>query len=235
MLTAARILHHRPASASSASSSSASSSSSSAAVPASLAHTAISRLLVSDQPMAAMFSVMYTLVAHVSTVLPAYFDAYGRREPRGTTHVPSSFLAGEPDVDYFTLLRRDEAAMRSFTRAMAISSRRVPVTGMYDMGPVLREAAAGAKKKRDVVWVDVGGGDGNTLRQFLSAYPGLRAEQCVVQDLEEVVNAAAEKQQRKQKADGDVLRGVRWVKMDFFREAPIKGQYLPPYLARYPA
>ncbi|KAK4235045.1 S-adenosyl-L-methionine-dependent methyltransferase [Achaetomium macrosporum] len=177
-----------------------------------LSHTPTSLLLFSGQPMAAMFSLMYTNVAHVSTILPTYFDLYGRTEPLGPAHIPTSYLAGHPEEDYFSLLKKDETALRDFNLAMRISSRRVPVTGMYDMSSVLQAARDG----RETVWVDIGGGDGHTVKEFLTAYPGLRSEQCVVQDLDEVVVAAREQHDPE-------LRGVRWMKMDFLHDAPLKG------------
>jgi hypothetical protein len=163
--------------------------------------------------MSAMFSLMYTNVTAVSTILPAYFDVYGRSEPLGPGHIPTSYLAGHPEEDYFSLLKKDEAALRNFGLAMRIASRRVPVTGMYDMTKVLLASREG----RETVWVDVGGGDGHTLKEFLSKYPGLKPEKCVVQDLEDVVAAAREQ-------DDEALKGVRWVGMDFMRESPVKGQ-----------
>ncbi|KAH6856912.1 S-adenosyl-L-methionine-dependent methyltransferase [Chaetomium sp. MPI-CAGE-AT-0009] len=200
MLTSSHILLHHPAS---------------PTHPAgpSLSHTPTSLLLISGQPMSAMFSLMYNHVAAVSTILPSYFDTYGRTEPLGPAHVPTSYLAGHPEEDYFSLLKKDEPALRNFGLAMRMTSKRVPVTGVYDMARVLRAAAAAG---RETVWVDVGGGDGHTVKEFLSEYPGLRAEQCVVQDMEEVVAAAREQ-------GDEVLRGVRWVGMDFFKEAPVKG------------
>jgi hypothetical protein len=171
--------------------------------------------------MAAMFSLMYTNVVQVSTVLPDYFDVYGRTEPLGPAHIPTSYLAGQPEQAYFSLLKKDEAALRDFNLAMRISTRRVPVTGVYDMTRVLQAAL---DTGRETVWVDVGGGDGHTLKEFLTAYPGLRPEQCVVQDLEEVVVAAREQ-------DDEELRGVRWIKMDFLHDAPVEGKFnsTPPF------
>ncbi|KAH6631485.1 O-methyltransferase-domain-containing protein [Chaetomium tenue] len=198
MLTSSHILLHHPTS---------------PTHPApSLSHTPISSLLISGQPMSAMFSLMYNHVTAVSTILPSYFDTYGRTEPTGPAHIPTSFLAGQPEQDFFSLLKKDDAALKNFGLAMRMTSKRVPVTGVYDMAGVLRAAEAG----RETVWVDVGGGDGHTVKQFLGEYPGLRAEQCVVQDLEEVVEAARGQ-------DDEVLRGVRWVGMDFFKEPPVEG------------
>ena len=200
MLTSSHILLHHPTSPTHPS--------------PSLSHTPISSLLVSGQPMSAMFALMYNHVTAVSTILPSYFDTYGRTEPLGPAHVPTSYLAGQPEEDFFGLLKKDDAALRNFGLAMRMTSKRVPVTGVYDMARVLRAAGEG----RETVWVDVGGGDGHTVKEFLREYPGLRAEQCVVQDMEEVVRAAREQ-------GDEVLRGVRWVGMDFFKEAPVEGEF----------
>jgi hypothetical protein len=170
-----------------------------------------------------MFTLLFSQVAHVSTVLPAYFDTYGRREPTGPAHIPTSFLAGQPEQDFFSLLKRDAVALASFGVAMRMTSGRVPVTGVYDMGWVLEKAGAGTGTAgRETVWVDVGGGDGHTVGEFLRVYGdgGLKAAQCVVQDLEEVVVAG----RRRAEAEEGVLRGVRWVGLDFLREAPVEGK-----------
>ena len=201
MLTSAHILRHHPPSP--------------PTIPTpSLSHTPTSLLLLPNQPMSAMFSLLYTNITHASTILPSYFDTYGRAEPLGPGHIPTSFLAGHPEEDYFSLLRRDPVVLKDFGVAMRMTSRRVPVTGVYDMTRVLELAA----ERESVVWVDVGGGDGHTVGEFLAAYPKLKEEQCVVHDLEEVVQAAREKGE-------EGLRGVRWVGMDFLKEAPVEGEF----------
>ncbi|KAL2129677.1 hypothetical protein VTI74DRAFT_7443 [Chaetomium olivicolor] len=204
MLTSSHVLSHQPPSTTNG--------------PPSLAHTPTSLLLRSGQPMSAMFSLMCTNVTDVSTILPSYFDAYGRTEPVGPGNIPTSYLAGHPEEDFFSLLKKDEKKLADFALAMQMTSKRVPVTGVYDMTRVLE---ASKESGRETVWVDVGGGDGHTVREFLRDYPGLRAEKCVVQDLEEVVVAAEREVQMEEREGG--LKGVRWVGMDFMREAPVKG------------
>lgn len=220
MLTSAHVLLHHPAS-----------SSTSQTSDPSLSHTATSALLRPGQPMSAMFSLMFNNVAAVSTILPAYFDVYGRAEPCGPAHIPTSYLAGHPEEDYFSLLKRDEVALRNFGVAMRMTSARVPVTAIDGLERVVGEvvrAHMGSRIKRgeggageeNTMWVDVGGGDGHTVRDFLVRFPSIRADYCVVQDLEEVV-ASAEKAGKRD----SYLKGVRWVAMDFLQEAPVTGMF----------
>ncbi|AEO55564.1 hypothetical protein MYCTH_2299528 [Thermothelomyces thermophilus ATCC 42464] len=69
-----------------------------------------------------MFSLMRNNVAAVSTILPSYFDVYGRTEPPGPEHVPTSYLAGRPEESFWSLLRKDETALRGFGVAMRTTS-----------------------------------------------------------------------------------------------------------------
>lgn len=183
--------------------------------PARLSHTPTSIALRSGQPMGAMFRLMFTNVVSTSTILPDYFSTYGRREPLGPSHIPTSFLAGRPELDYFTNLNRNPAAIDDFMLAMAIAHRNAPTTGMYDMSPILAAAAADPSRP---VWIDVGGGDGHTVAIFRRAHPALPAAQCLIQDLPEVCVQAS------QKASSDPeLTGVRWAPMDFHADPPVAG------------
>ncbi|KAK1831822.1 S-adenosyl-L-methionine-dependent methyltransferase [Podospora conica] len=203
MLTSSSVLHLVPASGPS--------------TPARLAHTPTSIALRSGQPMGAMFRLMFTNVVSTSTILPSYFDTYSRREPLGPSHIPTSFLAGHPELDYFSHLNRDPAATSDFMLAMAIAHRNAPTTGMYDMAPIL--AAAAAEPSRPV-WIDVGGGDGHTVAIFRRAFPALPGSQCIIQDLPEVCTQASQKADAA--ADPD-LDGVRWEPMDFHADPPVAG------------
>jgi hypothetical protein len=199
MLTSNAVLQHIPSTPSS---------------PSRLAHTPTSMLLRTGQPMGAMFKVMYTNVVEVSTILPPYFTTYGRREPLGPAHIPTSFLAGQPHLEYFEHLNQDPARISNFMLAMGITHRNVPTTGMYDMAPVLAAAAANPSRP---VWVDIGGGDGHTVKLFRNTY-NLPASQCIVQDLPDVITAA------KLTASSDPdLAEVLFLPMDFHRDAPLPG------------
>jgi len=207
MLTSSNILRHTPPS---------------GPGPAGVAHTPTSLMLRTDEPMGCMFRLMYTNINEVATVLPQYYDAYGRREPVGPAHIPTSFLAGQPELAYFDLLNRDPDRVRMFMRAMGVAHRRVPTTGMFDVDALL--LANQEDRDRDgaparIAWVDLGGGDGHTLKLFRAAHPALRSRRCVVQDLPEVLAAAKEAAKR----DEDLVEGVDWIPLDFHHEKPVEG------------
>ena len=190
-----------------------------------LHHTPVSLLLVSKHPMSAMFSLLHTNIVGVSESLPSYFDKYGRREPVGVNHLPITYHEGKPELKYFELVNEDPKRMNEFMKAMSITNTRVPSTGVYDMTTVLSSARTG----HETVWVDVGGGGGHTVKDFVREYghEGLKASQCVVHDLADVVEGA-----KKAAQDDDILKDVRFLPLDFHRESPIKGKpnQTPPML-----
>jgi hypothetical protein len=192
-----------------------------------IAHTPVSLMLRDDEPMGSMFKLMFTNIVETSTILPSYFEKYGRNEPSAINHIPTSFLAGEPELGFFEQLHKNPARAKNFMRAMAIPTRRTPTIGMYEPDWVVEKAAAEGQQSRPV-WVDVGGSKGHTLLLFLQAYPGLPASRCVVQDLPEVIESA-----RKSITD-EKLHEVQWVPMDFHHEPPVKGQSSPSCLS-FPA
>ncbi|KAK4161525.1 S-adenosyl-L-methionine-dependent methyltransferase [Cladorrhinum sp. PSN259] len=194
----------------------------------SVGHTPTSLLLRSAEPMAAMFGLMYTNIIEVSTILPSYFDTYGTKEPLGPSHVPTSFLAGQPELGYFEMLSKDEARMKGFMHAMSVTShRRVPVTGMYDMNQLFRRMETEDLEER-VVWVDVGGGEGHILKRFREEFPQLRKGRCVVVDLQGVVEEgkrkAGEEEERRKSSNPELLwHNVEFVAGDFMTEIPVRG------------
>lgn len=169
---------------------------------------------------------MYTNVVQVSTILPAYFDTYGRKEPVGPSHIPTSYLAGKPESGYFEVLEGDQEKLREFGRAMGMVSRRVPVTGMWDMNKLMKQMEREKGDKERVVWCDVGGGEGHVLRRFREEYPELSRRRCVVMDLKGVVEEARAKVEQEQKEKGDdVWKHVEFLEGDFMKsgDIPIKG------------
>lgn len=171
--------------------------------------------------MSSMFKLMYTNVVETSTILPSYFDTYDRKEPLQAGHIPTSFLAGQPSLEYFELLNQNPDKVKEFMHAMSIAHRRSPITGMYDLSWIVEQGAILEHEKNgQPIWVDIGGSNGSVIKTFREANPGLKAEWCVVQDLPEVVKEAEEA------AIGDEeLKGVKWLPLDFHREVPVKGGF----------
>lgn len=192
-----------------------------------LAHTPTSLMLLDKSPLASMFKLLHTNVVQTSAIMPSYFDTYGRKEPVGPGHIPTSFLAGQPSLPYFELLGQDQDKVKEFMHAMSITHRRSPITGMFDLKGIIETASRLESQQEEVcserekspAWVDIGGGDGSVVKTFRQANPGLKAEWCVVQDLPEVVEAAKEAA-----TNDDQLKGVQFLPMDFHKDAPVKGE-----------
>ncbi|EHA19292.1 hypothetical protein ASPNIDRAFT_178484, partial [Aspergillus niger ATCC 1015] len=68
--------------------------------------------------------------------------------------------------------------------------------------------------------VDVGGGKGQALKEILGAYPGIRSEQCVLFDVDDVIREAVAEAERD---DNETWRTVRKIPGSFFSEQPVKG------------
>ncbi|KAK4213068.1 S-adenosyl-L-methionine-dependent methyltransferase, partial [Rhypophila decipiens] len=189
----------------------------------SLAHTPTSLLLRSQSPLSSMFKLLHTNIVETSAIMPSYFDTYGRKEPVGPGHIPTSYLAGQPELAYFDLLNQDPQRVKEFTHAMSIQHRRSPITGMFDLTSVIAlaeqmEQSRKPQAEERPIWVDIGGSDGAVVKTFREKYPGLKPEWCVVQDLPQVVEAA-----REAAKDDALLKGVRFYPLDFHNEAPVEG------------
>ncbi len=152
------------------------------------------------------------MVVDSSTILPSYFEKYGRKEPVGPNHSPVCFFEGQPEKTFFELVSQDIERTKIFMRAMLMFGH-VPTTGMYNLSWVIKRAALDPQRQ---VWVDVGGSNGHSLKLFLEENPLLPPTQCVVQDLPEVVESA--------KLAGDKgLEGVQFLPLNFHTETPVKG------------
>ncbi|KAJ4404002.1 hypothetical protein N0V85_004959 [Neurospora sp. IMI 360204] len=176
-----------------------------------LYHTPTSLFLVSTHPMSAMFSFLHTNIVSVSASLPSYFDTYGRREPVGANHVPVTVHEKKPELKYFELVSQDPKRMAEFMKAMSITH--------------FIEGADPRAGRRETVWVDVGGGGGHSVKLFLREYgghDGLKGHQCVVHDLDVVVQEGARRAAAQQE-DDEMMKGVRFLPLDFHCQSPVKG------------
>ena len=88
----------------------------------------------------------------------------------------------------------------------------IPILGFYDFSQLATEDA------KRVLIVDVGGGQGQSLKARLTAFPELPSSKMVLQDLPHVIEQAV---------DSDTLpKDVIKMPHNFYDEQPVKGPYV---------
>jgi hypothetical protein len=176
----------------------------------SLAHTPMSRLLISPAAKASFrnhFEIL--LPAHLSSA-PGYYHKYGFKSPEDFKNVPFTFAHGAQDEGFFDLLVKDENKFKLFNDAMEIMA----VLGMKPLGSLFAFDKL-VSNEDGVALVDIGGGKGQMLKAIQEAYPHMKGK-LVLEDLKAVL-------------DGGVIvsEDVKLQTYDFFKEVqPIKGK--PP-------
>ncbi|KAI2613923.1 S-adenosyl-L-methionine-dependent methyltransferase [Hypoxylon fragiforme] len=161
----------------------------------------------------------------VLSSLPAYFDKYGSRLPKGKTEIPMSFAAGADGrlTPWEIFARQGKEHLEQFGFAMqAMPNYAWPFTGAYDFSWVEEYASADPER---LLIVDVGGSYGHALRANLVKYQGIPRSRCVVEDRSEMIPNI-----REAHAGDEVMRDVRKVAANFHDEQPVKGALI--YLIR---
>lgn len=146
---------------------------------------------------------------------PKYFEIYGRKEPQGLNHVPTTFAYGTPELSYYEMISRDPERMKAFMKAMAPLEEKMPIAGIYDFSWLVEKARDQSAAER-TMFVDVGGGKGTAIKAIHNEFPGLPLDRFVLQDREEVVAAMKE-------LDDPALKGVTPMVIDFHENQPVKG------------
>ncbi len=100
-------------------------------------------------------------------------------------------------------------------RAIAPLEESQPIAGIYDFGWVVAKAQAELDSKR-LLFVDVGGGKGQSIKAIHKENPGLPLSRYLLQDLAEVIETV-------KALDDPELREVQKMAIDFHREQPVKG------------
>lgn len=155
----------------------------------------------------------------VLSSLPAYFDKYGSRLPKGKTEIPMSFAAGADGrlTPWEIFARQGKEHLEQFGFAMqAMPNYAWPFTGAYDFSWVEEYASADPER---LLIVDVGGSYGHALRANLVKYQGIPRSRCVVEDRSEMIPNI-----REAHAGDEVMRDVRKVAANFHDEQPVKGK-----------
>ncbi|KAH6688484.1 O-methyltransferase [Plectosphaerella plurivora] len=187
-----------------------------------VAHTDKSRQITQTVPLRAMWQLMFNNSFMGSAIMPRYFAANGRREPRGPTNVPYTVAHLNPDKTFWEVLNADPYQMRVFMEAMTAVGKDVPlmgpITGLYDLSRLAAPAAASDPAR--TLLVDVGGGKGHAITALCSA-PGspLTTDRCVLQDVPPVIAAVSADTTTTSAA----LAGTTLQAIDFHKEQPVRG------------
>ncbi|OIW27605.1 S-adenosyl-L-methionine-dependent methyltransferase [Coniochaeta ligniaria NRRL 30616] len=192
--------------------------------PHRVAHTKKSEAYTTVAPLRAQLQMGFDEYMPPILAMPRYFDAYGLKEPTGKLHSVKAFAEGEPEISVTDLMNRHSKRVATMLLALSAMEKMYPHSGLYDFSWVAARAAESPGDRPLIV--DVGGGNGHTLRAIYNDTPGLPISRCVLEDLPEVIEVAKTTadngRQRPTTADKEVL-GARLVGMDFFKEQPVKG------------
>ena len=156
------------------------------------------------------FSAVFDEMASI-VLLRDYFKEKGMREPDGEaamTHNPDTWKHGMEGKTVFDVLEQDPERLQNFHMLMGMVEMLRPYTGFYDYGKFATEDGR-------VAFVDMGGADGKTISKILEAYPQLKAETCVLQDREQVIEIA--------KKSPNLPKGVQALAHDFFQPQTVEG------------
>lgn len=185
-----------------------------------VAHTPRSRQITQTVSLRAMWQLMFNNSFMGSAVMPRYFAANGRREPRGPADVPYTHAHLRPRDAFWDVLNADPVQMRVFMDAMTAVGKDVPlmgpIVGLYDLA-LLAEPVAASPPERTLL-VDVGGGRGHAITALCAA-PGspLTPDRCVLQDVAPVIAHVRADTNTSQGLAGTTLQAI-----DFHKEQPVR-------------
>ena len=144
---------------------------------------------------------------------PAYFDKYGRKEPKTMNHVPITVAGGHAEMNFYEMISSNPAQVGIFMKAMNNLEEKMPICGSYDFTWLIAEAR---KQPERTVFVYIGGGMGHAIRAVHTEFPDLPLSRCVLQDRAEIIEAM-------KALDEPVLRDIQTMVIDFHESQPVKG------------
>ena len=176
------------------------------------AHTPFSRLLLQPPLRASAMHMWDDMVAGM-TAFGRYFEQRGYASPEDCKNTPVVYARGEKDVGFFDWLERDAKRWETFNLGMSLTcafgSLEVAETFPWDT------LAIKDGEEDKVVLVDVGGGNGQTLKEIRKARPDMKGKM-VLQDLKRVVESGT--------VVDDVVDVMPY---DFFEQVqPVKGKLI---------
>ncbi|EKG17904.1 O-methyltransferase family 2 [Macrophomina phaseolina MS6] len=177
-----------------------------------VAHARFSDAFASGDPRGAWFKVAYDSGNVVYSQWRNYFAKYGRKQPTQPTHNPHAYAYGQEDKTFFEIVQGER--LGDFLTTMQTLEHLLPVRGMFPFTWIVQNTHLVSDDAALIV--DVGGGQGQALRQIMQECPDIPAERVVLQDLPSAIEEA-------KATDIAELRGVKKMPHDFFDEQPVKG------------
>ncbi|KAK7723388.1 hypothetical protein SLS57_004582 [Botryosphaeria dothidea] len=177
-----------------------------------VAHTKFSEIFVTGDPRGVWFKLAHDSGNFVFSRWCGYFAKYGRKQPTEPTHNPYAYAYGKEDKTFFDVIEGER--LQDFNTTMQTLDFVLPIRGMFPFKWITENAHRVSDDTALVV--DVGGGQGQALRQIMQECPDIPAERLVLQDLPSVIEDAKVR-------DFPELRGVQKMPHNFFEEQPVKG------------
>ena len=131
-------------------------------------------------------------------------------EPDDFTKCPFTYYMKQDGKSTWEVLAQDPERLETFQLGFAaMEEASAPIVGYYDFSKLA------TNEEGRVALVDVGGGQGHSLKQIMDAHPELSPSRVVLQDLPDTIAIAKE----------SGFLPTETVKMvhDFYTEQPVKG------------
>lgn len=145
-------------------------------------HSALSRFMCNPMAQAGYKHLFHTMLPGGLNAYPGYFQQDGFQNPPSSKNAPITYAERKKDMTIFDILEQDPTRLEYFHTSMAMvnamSSGEAAKTYPFDK---LEPNSDG------IVYVDVGGGKGQTVKLVKEVYPQLKGK-VVVEDLPEVVS-----------------------------------------------
>ncbi|KAK5226560.1 hypothetical protein LTR47_009017 [Exophiala xenobiotica] len=132
-------------------------------------------------------------------------------EPDDPLRNPYTHRHGQDGIPVWAVMAQFPDRLKAFQLGLASQEDSVPIIGFYDFASLYDPESDGDR----TTLVDLGGGQGQSIVQILKAFPTLKAERMILQDLPEPIQQA--------QTSGLLPDGVQAMVHDFWTPQPIKG------------
>ncbi|OKL58531.1 hypothetical protein UA08_06370 [Talaromyces atroroseus] len=168
--------------------------------------------VIADPTMEATTRACFEIGNLCAAKAPEFFRKNSNQFPSSATDTPFQ-LAFNTQLTYFEWLGQNPELAKDFQQWMTLNQQ--ATSNWVDWFNVQEHILDGfhvTNSAEDILLVDVGGGEGSYLRQFMERFPGVSGR-FFLQDLPHVVSSIK----------NDTLPGVELIGHDFFTPQPIKG------------